>query len=176
MVLALIRPTPMLLEPGEVHSGSVREDDFEEGALDLDAIGRFMATPAAVLVNRSEANPVGLEMLPPDHIRPAFFRVQVTFSASTHMRLDFLLRVRDDARQLLREQGARSSPAHGLCTHGGGAVIPSRGAIGLALVLATARIRPGAGHGRAHRPVPRAGQVRARPLRRGGGGDGDLPR
>jgi hypothetical protein len=110
-VLALIRPTPVLLEPGAVYKGTVREDDFDEAALDLDAIGRFMATPASVLINRSEANPIGLEMLPPAHIRPAFFRVQVSFSAGSHMRLEFLLRVRDDAHQLLREQGDAFEPA-----------------------------------------------------------------
>ncbi len=109
-VLALIRPTPILLEPGEVRSGTVREDDFEEAALDLDAIGRFGATPAAVLINRSEANPIGLEMVPADHIRPAFFQVQVGFSAGSHMRLELLLRVRDEARQLLREQGDAFEP------------------------------------------------------------------
>jgi hypothetical protein len=109
-VLALIRPTPVLLAPGEVYKGIVREDDFEEAALDLDAIGRFAATPASVLINRSEANPIGLEMVPPEHVRPAFFRVQVGFSAGSHMRLEFLLRVRDDAHQLLREQGTPFEP------------------------------------------------------------------
>jgi hypothetical protein len=109
-VLALVRPKPVLLDPGEIFSGTVREDDFDEAALDLDAIGRFGATPASVLVNRSEANPIGLEMVPPGHVRPAFFRVQVTFSATTHMRLEFLLRVRDDAHQLLREEGATFEP------------------------------------------------------------------
>jgi hypothetical protein len=109
-VLALIRPTPMLLQPGQVLSGTVREDDFEEAALDLDAIGRFGAVPAAVLVNRSESNPIGLEMVPAQHVRPAFFRLQVMFSAGSHMRLEFLLRVRDDAHQLLREQGEAFAP------------------------------------------------------------------
>ena len=109
-VLALIRPKPILLEPGEVFSGTVREDDFDEAALDLDAIGRFGATPASVLVNRSEANPIGLEMVPAGHVRPAFFQVQVTFSASTHMRLEFLLRVRDDGQQLLRREGETFEP------------------------------------------------------------------
>ena len=80
-VLALIRPKPVRLDPGEVYSGTVREDDFDEAALDLDAIGRFMATPAAVLVNRSDTSPVGLEMIPPDHILPALYHIQVLFSA-----------------------------------------------------------------------------------------------
>ncbi len=109
-VLALIRPKPILLDPGQVQSGTVREDDFDEAELDLDAIGRFGAAPAAVLINRSEVNPIGLEMVPPGHVRPAFFRVQVTFSATTHMRLELLLRVRDDGQQLLRHEGVLFEP------------------------------------------------------------------
>jgi hypothetical protein len=109
-VLALIRPKPLLLDPGQVFSGTIREDDFDEAALDLDAIGRFGATPASVLINRSEANPIGLEMIPPGYVRPALFRVQVTFSATTHMRLEFLVRVRDDASQLQRQQGEVFQP------------------------------------------------------------------
>jgi hypothetical protein len=109
-VLALIRPTPVLVEPGQTVSGTVREDDFDEAALDLDAIGRFAAVPAAVIVNRSEVDPVGLEMVPPNHVRPAFFRVQVMFSAGTHMRVELILRVRDDARRLMREEGTLFAP------------------------------------------------------------------
>ena len=109
-VLALIRPTPIVLAPGEVHRGLVREDDFDEAALDLDAIARFGATPASVLINLSSVNPIGLEMLPPRHVRPALFRVDVRFSASTHMRLEFLVRLRDDDRQLARGSEAVFDP------------------------------------------------------------------
>jgi hypothetical protein len=100
--LSLIRPTPVLLGPGQVLTGVVREDDFEEAALDLDAIARFGAIPAAVLINASTANPIGLEMVPAGHIRPALFRVQVNFTATTQMRLEFLLRVRDEQQHLAR--------------------------------------------------------------------------
>jgi hypothetical protein len=101
-LLALIRPTPVTLAPGEVHRGIVREDDFDEAALDLDAIARFGAVPAAVLINLSSQNPVGLEMIPPQHVRPALYQVNVRFTASQHMRLEFLLRVRDEDRQLAK--------------------------------------------------------------------------
>ena len=63
--------------PGEVHRGIVREDDFDEAALDLDAIARFGAVPASVLINLSSANPIGLEMVPPQHVRPSLFQVNV---------------------------------------------------------------------------------------------------
>ena len=36
--------------------------------------------------------------------------LSVSFSAGTHMRLEFLLRVRDDGNQLLREQGTPFEP------------------------------------------------------------------
>ena len=99
-VLALIRPTPVLLAPGESRRGVVREDDFAEAALDLDAIGRYMANPAAVLVNPSAVNPAGLEMVPPGHVRPALFRVQVHFAATAPMRLEYVVRVRDEDARL----------------------------------------------------------------------------
>jgi hypothetical protein len=99
-VLALIRPTPLLLAPGETRRGVVREDDFAEAALDLDAIGRFGANPLAVLVNVSAASPIGLEMIPPGHVRPALFRVHVHFAATVRMRLEILVRVRDQGGRL----------------------------------------------------------------------------
>ena len=101
-VLALIRPTPLLIEPGATVTGLVREDDFEEAAIDLDAIGRFGATPAAVLINRSEVNPIGLEGLPPleVYVRPALFQIQVGFAAGAPMRVELVVRVRDQAGRL----------------------------------------------------------------------------
>jgi hypothetical protein len=100
-VLSLIEVTPVTLEPGKSVSGLVREDDFAEAELDLDAIGRWMGPPAALLINASEVNPVGLDAVPPDLVVPAMFRVAVTFTATKHMRLDFLVRVRDKEGQLL---------------------------------------------------------------------------
>ncbi len=101
-LLALIRPTPITLAAGEVQRGIVREDDFDEAALDLDAIARFGAVPASVLINLSSVNPIGLEMVPPGHVRPALFQVNVRFTATQHMRMEFLLRVRDEGRQLAK--------------------------------------------------------------------------
>jgi hypothetical protein len=115
-ILSLIEVTPVRLEPGKSVSGLVREDDFAEAELDLDAIGRWMGPPAALLINASEVNPVGLEAVPPDLVVPAMFRVAVTFTATKHMRLDFLLRVRDKDGQLLTpgsgESFAPTPPAY----------------------------------------------------------------
>lgn len=97
---SLIAPKPPRLDPGQVYKGVVREDDFYEAALDLDAIGRFAAVPASVLINTSGASRIGLEMIPEGHVRPALFRLQVTFTATTHMRLEYLVRVRDQGNRL----------------------------------------------------------------------------
>jgi hypothetical protein len=97
---SLIAPKPPRLDPGQTYRGVVREDDFSEAALDLDAIGRFAAVPASVLINASSANPVGLEMVPAGHVRPALFRLQVSFTATTHMRLEYVVRIRDQADRL----------------------------------------------------------------------------
>jgi hypothetical protein len=100
-VLSLITGKPFTVAAGQTVNGVVREDDFAEAELDLDAIGRWMAPPAAVLINASEVNPVGLEAVPADVVVPAMFRVSVTLVASRPMRLDFLVRVRDTRSQLL---------------------------------------------------------------------------
>jgi hypothetical protein len=99
-VLPLMAPTPIAVGAHQSVSGTVGEDDFAEAALDLDAIGRWMAVPAQVLINRSEANPIGLEQVPKALVVPALFRVTVYFSATQHMKMEFLVRVRDEDRQL----------------------------------------------------------------------------
>lgn len=102
----LIEPTPQTLAPGAVYQGIVREDDFHEAALDLDALGRYMAPFLAVLMNRSEVNPIGLEMVPPALIRPAIWEVTLQFSATQRMTCQFLVRVRDDDNRLWEDGSA----------------------------------------------------------------------
>ena len=98
--LGLIEPIPQIVGPGQSYQGVVREDDFHEASLDLDAMGRWMAPFASVLFNRSDVSPAGLDMVPPELIRPALWEVTLRFSASERMRCEFLLRVRDDKSQL----------------------------------------------------------------------------
>src|SRR4051794_8916596 len=105
VVLPLLQTIPVELAPGETKTGTIREDDFAEAELDLDAIGRWMAPPAAVLINASEVNSIGLENVPPGVVVPAMFRISITFTATAHMRLDYLVRVRDKDGQLLGSAG-----------------------------------------------------------------------
>jgi hypothetical protein len=101
VVLPLIQTIPVEVAAGETKTGTIREDDFAEAELDLDAIGRWMAPPAAVLINASEVNAVGLERVPPNEVVPAMFQLNVALVAQRHMRLDFLVRVRDSRQRLL---------------------------------------------------------------------------
>ena len=93
--LPLIQGIPVMIDPGKTYEGIVREDDFAEAELDLDAIGRWMAVPAEVLINRSEVNPIGLEMVPKTEIVPAMFRIIFQLDADVHMTCTYVIRVRD---------------------------------------------------------------------------------
>lgn len=103
---------PPILAPGEVYQGVVREDDFREGAIDLDGMGRFMAPFVALLINRSEVNPIGLELTPSapasdvkpappvQWILPALWEITPRFTSTQPMSCQFLVRVRDDDGRL----------------------------------------------------------------------------
>jgi hypothetical protein len=101
--IPLIPVTPQVLGPGQSVSGTVREDDFNEAELDLDAIGRWMAPFNAVLINNSQVNPVGLSMVPADVVIPALIEIDVSFSADAAMNCQYDIRVRDDNDQLLHD-------------------------------------------------------------------------
>jgi hypothetical protein len=101
--IPLIPVTPQLLAAGKTASGIVREDDFDEAELDLDAIGRWMAPFNAVLINNSQVNPIGLEMVPANVVIPALIEIDVNFSADKHMQCNYVVRVRDDDDQLLHD-------------------------------------------------------------------------
>ena len=101
--IPLIPVTPQLLAAGQTFSGTVREDDFNEAELDLDAIGRWMAPFNAVLINNSQVNPIGLSMVPPNVVIPALIEIDVSFTANAQMTCTYDIRVRDDNDQLLHD-------------------------------------------------------------------------
>jgi len=112
--LPLIPVIPRMLAPGESFSGVVREDDFAEGELDLDALGRWLDTDpasptfAGVLINRSEVAPhTGLGMVPgfdPNNLNPlvvpAMTEVDLRLQTDVPMAIEFFVRVRDDDDRL----------------------------------------------------------------------------
>ena len=116
-------PPKDLLAPGASFSGIVREDDFTEGELDLDALGRWndtaMTDPtfAGVLINRSDVDAIGLGMVPggtsviPNTSRlrlnnpgllvvPAMVEIDLRLKTDVPMHLEFFVRVRDDEDRL----------------------------------------------------------------------------
>jgi hypothetical protein len=103
--LPLMQLTPHFLGPGESYSGLFREDDFVEAETDLDAMDQFMGNFAALVTNRSDVNPVGLEMVPANTVVPAMIEVDVTFTANKAMTCEYVVRVRDDHDQLLHQDG-----------------------------------------------------------------------
>jgi hypothetical protein len=119
--LPLIPTVPQVLSLGESFSGIVREDDFTEGELDLDALGRWNdANPASptfagVLINRSEVSPhTGLGMVPGFSISqagqpefnpnvlvvPAMIEVDLRLKSDVPMAVEYFVRVRDDDDRL----------------------------------------------------------------------------
>jgi hypothetical protein len=114
-----VRPPAQSLAPGEVLQGAVLEDDFHEMALDLDAMGRWMAPNfPAVLLYRSDANnaqsaatnAVEYAMVPPDLIRPALWEITPRFNSTQPMRCEFLVRVRDDDQRLWEDGDVQFLP------------------------------------------------------------------
>ncbi len=131
--LPLMKSVPMILAPNASYTGLLREDDFREAELDLDALGRWNdadgKTFAAVLLNRSDVYPPGTQPLgmalvpgfrvamggvgvdPARLVVPAFVEVDVnllvdkTDNATDDATLtcEYLLRVRDDDDRLLHD-------------------------------------------------------------------------
>jgi hypothetical protein len=122
--LPLIATVPRTLDPNGSFSGIVREDDFAEGEMDLDALGRWndpdttSPTFAGVLVNRSEVPPFKGMGLVPDYTKdtntgvishdhpgrlvvPAMYEIDVRLKADTNMQIEYFVRVRDDDDRLL---------------------------------------------------------------------------
>jgi len=107
--IPLMQARPQMLGPGQTFQGMFREDDFAEAESDLNAMDQLMAPFAAVLINRSDVNPVGLPDggVPPGMVIPAMIEIDVTFTANKAMSCSYVVRVRDDHDQLLHDSGDR---------------------------------------------------------------------
>jgi hypothetical protein len=126
--LPLIATVPRTLDPGTSFSGIVREDDFAEGEVDLDALGRWndpdTASPtfAGVLINRSEVPPyIGMGLVP-GYVKtggaitrenpgllvvPAMYEIDVRLKTNQHMQIEYFVRVRDDDDRLFHNDADR---------------------------------------------------------------------
>jgi hypothetical protein len=101
--IPLIPVTPQAIQQNQTVSGTVREDDFNEAELDLDAIGRWMAPFNAVLINNSQVNPIGLSMVPANVVIPALIEIDVNLMSNRNVSCAYFIRVRDDDNQLLHD-------------------------------------------------------------------------
>jgi hypothetical protein len=103
----LMTSKPHMLGAGQSYSGLLREDDFAEAELDLDALGRWFDTTtfAGVLINRSDVNPVGMALVPRNVVVPAMVQVTVNLQTDVAMQCEYVVRVRDDDDRLLHETG-----------------------------------------------------------------------
>ena len=123
-----IVPPKDMLPPGGTFSGIVREDDFAEGEMDLDALGRWddasMTSPtfAGVLLNLSNVKPYTGMGLVPDYgidpttqqlarlhpgllVVPAMIEIDLRLKTDVPMRCEYYVRLRDDDGRLLHNDG-----------------------------------------------------------------------
>src|SRR5262245_5538062 len=128
IILPLITTIQRELEPHASFSGIVREDDFAEGELDLDALGRWndadamSPTFAGVLLNRSDVNAIGLGLIPGGVtvdpmtgrrtlnnpgllVVPALVEIDVRLRTDVQMDCEYYVRERDDDDRLLHNDG-----------------------------------------------------------------------
>jgi hypothetical protein len=97
---------PIDLGANETQSGIFREDQFREVGVDLEAILRYpdpsgvVATPFEVLEHDSHVSTIGLAGVPAGDVTPAMVRFALTLTASGHVSLDYIVRVRDHAGKL----------------------------------------------------------------------------
>ena len=92
---SLLGFSPRVMEPRETIAGEFREDDMREAALDLDTLSRFCGGPLAVIYNRSEQDPSGTELVPPDAVIAGFAMLRLTLAANGPAHLDYSFRIRD---------------------------------------------------------------------------------
>ncbi len=91
---------PMDLDPGEVRTGEFREDDLSEAMLDLDVMTRFCGGPLALIYNRHEVDPIGMDQVPPDATFAGLGMIRLTLGANAPATLTYTIRVRDEAEVL----------------------------------------------------------------------------
>jgi hypothetical protein len=95
-VPSLIKTAPVEIPARGKVSGTIREDDFAEALLDLDALGRWTGPYQVVLYHDSDISKMGLEKVPPTLVLPQLQTLMVTLRGNQRMRLEFLVRVRDE--------------------------------------------------------------------------------
>ena len=97
----LIATEPVSIMPGATVTGTLREDQFQESAIDLEAITRYpdpagiRNTPFMVIEHLSTVSSIGLAGVPKGDITPAHVRYAFVFASDGKAQMDYTVRVRD---------------------------------------------------------------------------------
>lgn len=97
----LVASQPVTLMPGTSTIGTLREDQFQESAIDLEAITRYPDpagvgnTPYMAIEHLSTTSPIGLGGVPANDITPAHVRYAFILASDGKAQLDYTVRVRD---------------------------------------------------------------------------------
>lgn len=97
----LISAQPVDIMPGQTATGTIREDQTQEAALDLEAITRYpdpagvRNTPFMVIEHLSSVSPIGRAGVPANDITPSQVRFALGFSTDGKAQMDYTIRVRD---------------------------------------------------------------------------------
>jgi hypothetical protein len=106
----LVDGAPLEIGPLETRSGVMREDQIVEAAIDLELMGRAGIAPPNVLLDVNEDTQEFTDMasgaMIPRELFAGFVELEVRFSATTHMVLEFAVRIRDHRGLMHDELGA----------------------------------------------------------------------
>jgi hypothetical protein len=98
----LMASAPIVIQPGQTVTGTFREDQFQESAIDLEAITRYtdpsggvMGTPFEAIEHLSTVSTIGLGGVPPNDITPAHVRYAFVLNSDGTAQMDYVVRVRD---------------------------------------------------------------------------------
>jgi hypothetical protein len=110
----LVDGPPLIIPPNGTISGVIREDQIVEGAVDLELMGRAAYDPIVALLDVHEDTMEFLDMtsgvMIPRHLFAGFVELEMRFSATRHMVLEFSVRVRDHRGLLHDELGIGAQP------------------------------------------------------------------
>lgn len=99
---------PTTIPPLGSVSGVFREDELAEAAQDLDALTRWGFTPERAILDEWESGSIvdDLGVMLADHrIVPALLRLDVTVASSSHVVMEYVVRVRDETERLAPYEG-----------------------------------------------------------------------
>ncbi len=109
----LVDGAPLQIGPNETRSGVIREDNVREAAIDLELMSRAGMDVIVALLNVNEDTEVFTDTVSGAEITEDLFaglvEVDMRFSATTHMVLEYSIRIRDHRGLLHDDLGAANA-------------------------------------------------------------------